>query len=211
MNVKLKTELWAGNEIRFVEKEHSEWWAVLSDVSKALQLRTDKIISRLDDDNLSKVPVKDTMGRLQETTIVNEFGIYEAVFESRKKEAKEFKRWVYEMLKTLRQVSGLEGFEIFRMLDKEHQKEAMSKLSSSLKKPVQVDFIKANTIANKAVSNLYGYLKMVKKDAMSPSMMVDRQQILDDTVNLMGLSDKYGLDISIKQVIYGGLTQKQTG
>ncbi|WP_301628077.1 BRO family protein [Paenibacillus apis] len=31
--------------------------------------------------------------------IVNEYGVYEAVFESRKKEAKEFKRWVFEMLK----------------------------------------------------------------------------------------------------------------
>jgi prophage antirepressor-like protein len=140
----------------------------LADVATALLLRTDKVIARLDDDNLSKVPMKDTLGRMQDITIVNEFGIYESVFESRKNEAKEFKRWVYEMLKSLRQASGLEGFQIFRMLDKEHQKEAMAKLSTSLHNPVRVDFIKANTIANKAISSQYGYPKMMKKEEMTP-------------------------------------------
>lgn len=95
--------------------------------------------------------------------IVNEYGIYETVFESRKKEAKEFKRWIFEMLRQLRQSTGLEGFQIFRMLDKEHQREAMGRLNASLIKPVRVDFIKTNTIANKAVSNIHGYPKMVKK------------------------------------------------
>lgn len=49
-------------------------------------------------------------------------------------------------LKYSGQSSGLEGFQIFRMLDKEHQKEMMGKLSHALQHPVRVDFIKANTI-----------------------------------------------------------------
>lgn len=197
----MKTECWNGYHIRFVEND-GEWWAVLSDVSKALGLRTDKVISRMESGNLSKVPIRDSIGRMQATTIVNELGIYEAVFESRKKEAKEFKRWVYGMLKQLRQSSGLEGFEIFRMLDKDHQKEMMRKLNAALRNPVRTDFIKANTIANKAVSLKYGYPKMIKKGDMTPDMLVDREVLLEDTVALMEVNERYHLDISVSRKIY---------
>jgi prophage antirepressor-like protein len=205
--MKIRTEIWAGHEIRFVEKG-GEWWAVLKDVTDALELGTREVNRRLSDDVLSKHHIPDSLGRLQEMLIVSEYGIYEAVFESRKKEAKEFKRWVYEMLKTLRKASGLEGFQIFRMLDKEHQKEVMTKLNNSLRKPSRIDFIKANTIANKAISLKYGYPRMLKKENMTPEMLVDRQSLLEDTVNLMSLIDKYGLEISVSKTIYGNLSLK---
>ena len=88
------------------------------------------------------------------------------------------------------------------MLDKEHQKEMMGKLSHSLQHPVRVDFIKANTIANKAVSTKYGYPKMVKKADMSPAMLVDRQGLLENTVELMEFKDKYHLNLSVSDEIY---------
>lgn len=194
----MKTEIWNGHEIRFVEV-NDEWWAVLSDVAKALDLRTDKLNVRLEDDNLSKVPIKDEIGRLQLISIVNEFGIYEAVFSSRKPKAREFKKWVFNVIKELRQSLRVEGFQVFRMLDKEHQKDAMAKLNRSIKNPKQTDFIKANMIANKAISNLYGHPKMVKKGAMTPKMLVDREAILDETVQLMMMKEKYGLHFSVSK------------
>ncbi|MEQ7167255.1 BRO family protein [Enterococcus avium] len=197
----MKTEIWNGHEIRFVEV-NDEWWAVLSDVAKALDLRTDKLNVRLEDDNLSKVPIKDEIGRLQLISIVNEFGIYEAVFSSRKPKAREFKKWVFNVIKELRQSLRVEGFQVFRMLDKEHQKDAMAKLNRSIKNPKQTDFIKANMIANKAISNLYGHPKMVKKGAMTPKMLVDREAILDETVQLMMMKEKYGLHFSVSEKIY---------
>ncbi|MDT2638651.1 BRO family protein [Enterococcus dongliensis] len=197
----MKTEIWNGHEIRFVEV-NDEWWAVLSDVAKALDLRTDKLNVRLEDDNLSKVPIKDEIGRLQLISIVNEFGIYEAVFSSRKPKAREFKKWVFNVIKELRQSLGVEGFQVFRMLDKEHQKDAMAKLNRSIKNPKQTDFIKANMIANKAISDLYGHPKMVKKGAMTPKMLVDREAILDETVQLMMMKEKYGLHFSVSEKIY---------
>jgi prophage antirepressor-like protein len=139
--------------------------------------------------------------------IVNEIGIYDAIFSSRKKEAREFKHWVFNMLKTLRESTGLEGFQVFRMLDKEHQKEAMAKLKASLEHPVRVDFIKANTIANKAVSIKYDRPKMLKKGQMTPQMLAYRQQVLEDTVNLMGVVDKFKLPVSVSQAIYGKYAQ----
>ncbi|RWR06709.1 BRO family protein [Siminovitchia fortis] len=199
--MKVKTEIWAGHEIRFVEKEPGEWWAVLADIANALSLDAKEIRRRLEKDVVSKHPLE-TPGGKQEMLIVNEYGVYETVFESRKKEAKEFKRWVFKMLKTLRQASGLEGFQVFRLLDKEHQKEAMSKLSRSLEQPKRISFIKANSIANKAISTKYGYGKMIKKKDMTPDMLIERQPILDDTVNLMGVVEKFGLDISVSDQVY---------
>ena len=196
----IKIEKWCNHEIRFVEKD-GEWWAVLKDVCDALGLKAKKVRERLEKEVLSKGTLE-TAGGHQEMLIVNEYGIYDTVFQSRKKEAKDFRKWVYKMLSELRKASGYEGFEIFRMLDKEHQKEMMRKLQEGLKKPARVDFIKANTIANKAVSLKHGYPKMVKKADMAPEMLKDREPILADTVELMSVKDKYGLDVSVSDTIY---------
>lgn len=204
----MKTENWNNHQIRFVGVK-GEWWAVLSDVAEALSLRTDKLNARLEDDNLLKVPVKDSLGRIQETSIVSEFGIYEAVFSSRKPEAKDFKRWVFSVIKELREQTGLEGFQVFRMLDKERQKSTMTTLKQSLKAAKKVDYIKANTISNKAVSTKYGYPKMVKKDDMTPAMLAERQAILDETVELMAVKEKFGLDISVSEKIYNRSSESQ--
>ena len=93
-------------------------------------------------------------------------------------------------------------------MDKEHQKKMMSNLNQSLAKPSPRDFIKANTITNKAVSNLNGYPKMVKKADMTPKMLAEREPILKDTVDLMGVKEKYGLDISVSKTIYRNLKQE---
>lgn len=78
----------------------------------------------------------------------------------------------------------------------------MRKLRDSLRKPVRVDFIKANTIANKAVSLKYGYPKMIKKADMSPAMLADREGLLDDTVELMSVNEKHNLGLSVSKEIY---------
>lgn len=201
-----KIQQWNGHNIRFVE-HNGEWWAVLADIAKALELEQRFIKRRLEDDVFSKHPITDNLGRQQEMLIVNEFGIYETIFSSRKPEAKAFKVWVFEIIKQLRQQSGLEGFQAFRMLDKQHQKNAMTLLSNGLqeanKEAKPKDMIKANTIANKAISNKYGYPKMVKKSEMTQPMLRDREQVLDETVELMLVKERYGLNFSVANTIYG--------
>lgn len=197
----MKVENWSGHEIRFVEVK-GEWWAVLKDVCDALGIYTKKAVQRLDGEVLKRYHVPDSLGRDQEMLIVNEYGIYDTIFRSNKPEAKQFRRWVYDLLKELREADGLAGFEIFRQLDKEHQKAEMKKLRDGLKQPVRVDFIKANTITNKAVSNKHGLSKMVKKGDMTPEMLKEREPILEDTVKLMGMKDEFGLDISVSDAVY---------
>lgn len=198
----MKTELWNGHEIRFV-KVDDEWWAVANDITTALGLKqVTRAISSLPKDGVTTSKVIDSLGRIQDTNLINEKNVYRLAFKSRKKEAEEFQDWVFDVIKELRTQTGLEGFEIFRMLDKEHQKAAMSKLSQSLKKPVRIDFVKANTIANKAISNKYGYPKMVKKGEMTPEMLVEREPILDDVVELMSVNDKYNIGLSVSDTVY---------
>lgn len=200
-----KLEQWNGHSIRFVE-HNGEWWAVLADIAKALDLKPKYVKERLSDEVVLTDHVLDSLGRQQEMLIVNEFGIYETIFSSRKAEAKAFKVWVFEIIKQLRQQSGLEGFQAFRMLDKQHQKNAMTLLSNGLqevnKEAKNKDMIKANTIANKAISNKYGYPKMVKKSEMTEPMLRDREQVLDETVELMLVKERYGLNFSVANAIY---------
>ena len=187
----VKVENWNGYVIRFVWKD-GDWWAVAKDIAAALDYDTVAHMIRMVDKHQKGVQKVDTLGGTQNLSVVSELGIYDCVF----------KLWVYSMLKELRKASGLEGFEVFRMLDVEHQKQAMAKLQTALHQPQKVDYIKANTIADKAVSTLYGFEKMVRKSDMSPQMLSDRQSILDDTVNLMALNDKYHMHISVSQTIY---------
>ena len=198
----IKTELWNGHEIRFVEKEPGEWWAVAADVAIALDYMHTPHMLRMVEDQDKDVLKVDTLGGKQKSSVISELGIYDAIWSSQKSEAKDFKRWIKKTIQTLREESGLEAFQVFRMLDKEHQKEAMQRLSNGLRSPVRIDYMKANTVADKAVSNLFGHAKMVKKGQMTLDMLVKRQAILDDTVNLMSVNESFGLGLSISRAVY---------
>lgn len=52
---------------------------------------------------------------------VNESGIYEALFASRKLEARKFRRWAGTVMQKLRKSVGLEGYEVMRMTEPEIQ------------------------------------------------------------------------------------------
>jgi hypothetical protein len=87
-------------------------------------------------------------------------------------------------------------------MDKEHQKAAMKRLNDSLRSPVKVDYIKANTIADKAVSTLHGFPKLVRKAAMDEGMLREREAVLSDTVELMALNERFGLGLSVSEAVY---------
>ena len=210
----MKRESWAGHSIRFVERS-GEWWAVAQDVCEALGLKqVTRAMSSLKnvqqynvcDLNNSQVS-SNGVRNMQTMNIIGEKDIYRLIFRSRKPEAEAFQDWVYETIRELRKASGLEGYETFKLLDKEHQKEAMKKLHDSIaasREPVKVDYIKANTIANKAVCNRHGIPKMVGKAAMSAEMLKERERVLEDVITLMELNERYGAGLSVSTIIYSG-------
>ena len=53
--------------------------------------------------------------------VVSEEGIYEALYSSRKLEARKFRRWSAEIMKKLRSIAGLQQYEVMRMADTDVQ------------------------------------------------------------------------------------------
>jgi prophage antirepressor-like protein len=91
------------NEVRMFEID-GEPWFVLKDVCDILELSSShKVAERLDEDERNLVPLIDSLGRQQETTVVSESGVYNVIFRSDKPEAKPFRRWVtHEVLPAIR-------------------------------------------------------------------------------------------------------------
>lgn len=128
----MKIEKWNGHNIRFVEQD-GEWWAVLKDLCDALNLRTNDVSQRLNPDMMTRVEVKgnykkdntDSNGpifsRSHHMLAVNEIGVYEALFSSRKLEARKFRLWTSNVIQKLRKTIGLQGYESLNMTKKAYQ------------------------------------------------------------------------------------------
>lgn len=79
----------------------NEPWFVAIDVCNILDIKnTTQALSRLDEDERTMLNI----GRQGNANIVNEYGLYTLILASRKKEAKQFKRWItHEVLPSIRQ------------------------------------------------------------------------------------------------------------
>ena len=82
-------------EIRTIEKD-GEPWFVGKDVAAALgyERPTKAILDHVDDEDKDEVPIQDSIGRSQNTPIINESGLYSLVLSSKLPGAKQFKRWI---------------------------------------------------------------------------------------------------------------------
>lgn len=86
-----------------------EPWFVGKDVANALgySRERDAISNHVDKDDAVKHGVTDSIGREQQTVIINESGLYSLIFGSKLDSAKKFKRWVTsEVLPQLRKTGG---------------------------------------------------------------------------------------------------------
>ncbi|MEB6241872.1 Bro-N domain-containing protein [Staphylococcus gallinarum] len=140
--------------------------------------------------------------KYQDYTVINEKGIYRLIMRSNKPEALDFQDWICDLLVDLRQGTGLQPYDAFDMLDKQHQISVMNLLNNNYEDISDKVYIKANTISNKAVSTVYGYEKMIGKNDMTREMLQLRQIILNDTVQLIITAQKFNMDISISKTIY---------
>jgi len=91
------------NAIRTNVDAQGNPWFVAADVCAALDIKNSRqALAKLDDDEKGVIS-SDTLGGIQSIATVNEAGLYELIFRSRKPEAKNFKRWVkHTVLPTLR-------------------------------------------------------------------------------------------------------------
>lgn len=79
----------------------------LADVCKALGLTAKIVNQRLSDEVVSKYPITDSLGRAQQALFVNEDGLYDVILDSRKPEAKKFRKWITsEVLPSIRKTGS---------------------------------------------------------------------------------------------------------
>ncbi|SCV43698.1 Phage antirepressor protein [Bacillus subtilis] len=107
MNELQKVFNYQDQQVRTVVKDGQPWF-VAKDVCNVLNHSNHKVAaSRLDEDEVSKVYLTDSLGRYQKTTVVNEAGLYSLILTSNKPEAKQFKRWItHEVIPTIRKTGG---------------------------------------------------------------------------------------------------------
>ena len=146
-----RIENWCGYDIRFIEINGEWWAilkdicdALNLRTAKIAERLTPDMLERVKVD-VSDVPSKDL--RYEHTSVktidkaaigkdigrrpgdnktrwmlaVNELGIYEALFASRRLEARKFRMWAGRVMKRLRSQVGLKGYEVMRMADKDIQ------------------------------------------------------------------------------------------
>lgn len=129
----MRIEKWRNHSIRFIEY-NGEWWAILKDICDALELRTDKVASRLDSSCVQRTTISASNNpfrvnrskgenRRRSMLIVNEVGIYQAIYSSRKPEAKKFKKWNAEVMKKLRGLIGLQSYQAMDMMNSNVQED----------------------------------------------------------------------------------------
>lgn len=92
------------NQVRTIVKGDDVWFSAL-DVCKILELSNPTMaLGRLDEDEVTKFNLGGLSG---ETNFVNEPGLYSLILGSRKKEAKQFKRWItHEVIPAIRKHGG---------------------------------------------------------------------------------------------------------
>ena len=94
-----------------------EPWFIAKEVCEILEHSNHKVaVQSLDDDEVSKVYLTDTLGREQETIIISESGLYTLIIRSNKPKAKEFRKWVTGVvLPSIRKTGGYALQEVSHM------------------------------------------------------------------------------------------------
>lgn len=84
-----------GNNVRTMQI-NGEAWFVGKDVAEILSYKKplNALATHVDEDDSLKQGLTDSLGRVQETIIINESGLYSLILSSKLPAAKKFKRWV---------------------------------------------------------------------------------------------------------------------
>jgi prophage antirepressor-like protein len=93
-------------EIRTITKD-GEALFCLGDLCRILELTAKGVKQRLTDEVISNYPIPDSLGRIQNTIFVNEDGLYDVILDSRKENARKFRKWVTsEVLPSIRKTGS---------------------------------------------------------------------------------------------------------
>ncbi|MFR9274424.1 phage antirepressor KilAC domain-containing protein [Finegoldia magna] len=165
-------------EIRTVTKNNEPWF-IATDVCSALDIsNTSQALTRLDDDEKNTIILNEGIGNPNKS-IVSEYGLYNLILASRKKEAKKFKRWItHEVIPSIRKHGAYMSSEVIEKtlsdpdylirlatnLKEEKAKRALAEAQIERDKP-KVLF--ADTVSSSNKSCLVGELaKLISQEAI---------------------------------------------
>lgn len=110
MNTEIQTFNFNSNPVRTLTDENGDPWFVGKDVATILGYTNPRkaLIDHVDDeDKTDGVTIRDSIGREQNPTVINESGLYSLILGSKLPTAKRFKRWVtHEVLPSIRKTGG---------------------------------------------------------------------------------------------------------
>lgn len=94
-------------QVRIVDRDGKPWF-VLRDVCDVLAIgNPSDVKTRLDDGVVTIEGIEDSLGRVQQAVVINEDGLYDVILDSRKPEAKAFRKWITsEVLPSIRQTGS---------------------------------------------------------------------------------------------------------
>ena len=122
--MEVRTERWHETDIRFVNV-NGEWWCVCDDLFNMIRKLDDGYFPYLKK-NLIDRNRKDLLMRIdldgKAVDLISELGVYEIFYLcDTMMETVDFRHWSGEVMAKLRSKSGLQQYEVLRMLDRDIQ------------------------------------------------------------------------------------------
>lgn len=156
-----KVQNWCGCDIRFVEYCET-WYAVAKDITDSLQLKdTYYLVRNVNPQDMRRIAISQDISdphnsgnrsrgdnKTRQMLVINEHGIYQALFRSRRLEARQFMDWVCDTLQHMRSAVGLQPYEIMRMTEPEVQYDIDEQLGEAFYDPETDSWRMQRTIEN---------------------------------------------------------------
>ena len=181
-------------EIRTLEINNEPWF-VAKDICDILEIKNSRqALTRLDEDEKSDVILNDG-SQNRSMSAVNEYGLYNLILASRKKEAKEFKRWItHEVIPSIRRHGGyIAGQE--QMTDEELMAKAVLMAKSKIQELNQ-----RNQQLEMQNSQLTVVNEIMKPKAEYFDDLVDRNLLTSfrETAKTLGIKEKIFVNFLIE-------------
>lgn len=184
-NTTLQLFEYSGHQVRTIMIEDDPWF-VLNDVCQVLDIsNVGNVATRVDEPDIQNADVRSS-GQIRSMKVVNESGLYDVVFMSRKPEARDFKRWVTrDVLPSIRKTGGYgevtpTGEKLLALAVVEAQQMLEAKDEKIAELQPKADY--ANMISNseglRTINDLANDLK-VHAAANHPGVKVYNQDVFD--------------------------------
>lgn len=190
-------------KLRIIDKD-GEPWFVGKDVAEVLgyERATKAIQDHVDSEDKDAIPIRDSIGRNQNTPIINESGLYSLILSSKLPTAKKFKHWVTsEVLPAIHKHGGY--------LTDEKLEEVLSDPDTIIKLATQ---LKEERKLNKQLMMKTATQEQVIAELQPIKEYVDHILSSTDTVTTTQIAADYGISaVKLNSILENQRVQRSVG